>query len=374
MLVMSWPPWPPTGVGGVNEAVLGLAGALQLSSPLNPIIAITSWTPIPLPREVRGIPVVGLQLHDGYDAGPWPAIKSAARLATDLVALAKELKNHDVKVVNLHFPTVGGAAVFLLLRRLGFYTGKVVLTFHGADIRGANRSHSLVRTAWKRVINRANNIFVCSEGLANEVRVLAPQRKIHVIYNGADIALFNSIVRLRVPGRKRILNIARFEHKKSQDVLLGAFRRLLDRGLDCALTMIGADGPTLEEITSAASAFGDRVRVLVGVPHERIPEYMAACDLFVLPSRAEGFPIVLIEAGAAGLPVVATSIPGITEFIIAGVNGLLVEPDNPHALADAIAKILESDELGDTLASKLRAEAGRFTWQQAANQFVSAVS
>jgi glycosyltransferase involved in cell wall biosynthesis len=371
MLVMSW---PPIGPGGVNEAVLGLGGALQSSSQLNPVIAVTSWSAILLPQDVRGIPVVGLQLHDGYDAGLWLALKSAARLPADLVAIAKALKTHEVKVVNLHFPTLGGTAAFLLLRLLGVYRGKVVLTFHGADIRGANSSRSLTSIVWRRLINRADNIFVCSEALANEVRVLSPQRNVQVIYNGADIGLFSSIVRVRGSGRKRVLNIARFEHKKSQDVLLAAFRRLLDDGLDCILTMIGADGPTLEQVRHAATTFDGRVRVLVGVPHDQIPEYMADCDLFVLPSRAEGFPIVLIEAGAAGLPVVATSIPGITEFVKAGVTGLLVEPDNALALAEAMARVLESDELGDSLASKLQAEALRFTWQHAASQFVSAVS
>lgn len=371
MMVMSW---PPTGVGGVNEFVLGLAGALRLSSPLQPIIAVTSWSPIPLPREVRRIPVVGLQLHDGYDAGLWPAMKSGARLPADLLALAKELKNHDVKVVNLHFPTLGGSAAFLLLRRLGIFKGKVVLSFHGADIRGANTSHWFVRAAWKRIIDYADNIFVCSEGIANEVRVLSPQRNIHVIFPGADIESFSSVVRLRSSGRKRILNVARFEHKKSQDILLEAFRRLLEQRLDCQLTMIGAEGPTLEQVRRAATVFGERVRVLVGIPHELIPQYMADCDLFVLPSRAEGFGIVLIEAGAVGLPVVATNIPGINEFIKPGVNGLLVEPDNPDALADAIAKLLEDDELANSLASRLQTEAAGFTWQHVASQFVSAIS
>jgi len=280
-----------------------------------------------------------------------------------------------VTVANLHFPTLGGAAAFLLLRRLGIYRGKVVLTFHGADIRAANRSRSLTRFAWKSLLKGADNIFVCSEGLASEVKVLSPQKNVQVIYNGADISLFSSVVRTSASGSgKRILNIARFEHKKSQDVLLAAFRILLDRGFDCILTMIGTEGPTLEQIIGEAIAFNGRVRVLVGVPHEQIPEYMADCDLFVLPSRAEGFPIVLIEAGAAGLPVVATSIPGITEFIKAGATGLLVEPDNSSALADAMARILENDELGDSLASKLRAESLGFTWQKAATQFVLAVS
>jgi glycosyltransferase involved in cell wall biosynthesis len=370
MLVMSW---PPTGVGGVNEAVLGLGGALQTDSPLSPIIAITSWSAMSLPREIRGIPVTRLQLHDGYDAGFWAFVKSLARLPSDLLALAKDLRKHDAKVVNLHFPTLGAAAVFLMLRGLGSYSGKIVLTFHGADIRGAASSNWLFRNVWKRIIDRANNIVVCSEGLANEVRVLSPQRAIEVIHNGADIELFTRIVKLRSSGPKRVLNIARFEHKKSQDVLLAAFGILLNQGLNCELTMLGTDGPTLGDVKRAAIPFGERVRILVGVPHDRIPEYMGSCDIFVLPSRAEGFPIVLIEAGAAGLPVVATSIPGVTEFVTSGVNGLLVEPEDAHALAEAIGRILTDDELASSLSEKLRAASVRFTWQNAANQFVSAV-
>jgi glycosyltransferase involved in cell wall biosynthesis len=371
MFVMSW---PPIGAGGVNEAVLGLAGALKISSHLNPMIAVTTWSPIELPHDVRGIPLIQLQLHDGYDAGLGPAIKSAARLPADLASIGKELRNHDVKVVNLHFPTLGATAAFLLLRRLGIYSGKIALTFHGADIRGANASRSLISKAWKRLINSADDIFVCSKALADEIRKLSPHRNIHVVYNGADIALFGSVVRLPASGRKRILNIAKFEHKKSQDVTLAAFRQLLEQGLDCELTMIGAEGPTLKEVRHATHAFGDRVRILVGVPHEQIPEYMANCDLFILPSRSEGFPIVLIEAGAAGLPVVATNIPGITEFIKADVTGLLVEPDNSDALAEAIANVLENSELSASLASKLRSQSLNFTWQHAANQFIAAIS
>lgn len=366
-------PWPPTGTGGVNEAVFGLAGALKAGSALRPVIAVKSWSPIPLPTEVRGIPVVGLQLHDGYDAGPWTAVKSAVRLPADLGAIAKVLRIHDVAVVNIHFPSLGGAAL-LVLRRMGLYHGKVALTFHGSDVRRANGSRSLTRLAWKKYLSGADAVFVCSQALADDLAEITHLARARVIHNGADIGLFSGIAKVSGTGRKRILHIGKFEGQKSHDVLLAALQQLLDRGLDCGLTMIGAKGPTLDQVRRAAMAFGDRVRVLVDVHHEEIPGYMADCDLFVLPSRAEGFPIVLIEAGAAGLPVVATNVDGIPEFISHGTNGLLVQPDDSRALADAIAEILESDELARALASRLRTHAAGFTWQRAAEQFVAALS
>ncbi|HSY45848.1 MAG TPA: glycosyltransferase family 4 protein [Steroidobacteraceae bacterium] len=366
-------PWSPTSAGGVNEAVLGLAHALKIGSGFRPLIAVPSWAPIGLPAEVRGIAVIGLQLHDGYEAGPWAAVKSTVRLPSDLAAIARALKIHDVQMVNLNFPSLGGAA-FLLLRRMGLYKGKIALTFHGSDIRRAAGSGSIVRLAWRNYISGADAVLVCSQALANEVQRISPQTHARVIHNGADIDLFSRVPKLRGPGRKRILHIGKFERKKSQDVLLAAFRLLLDRRLDCMLTMIGARGPTLEEVRQAALVFGDRVRVLADVPHDCIPEYMADADLFVLPSRAEPFGIALIEAGAAGLPVVATNVGGIPEIITHGATGLLVEPDNPGALADAMAKVLESAELARSLASSLRAQAARFVWQRAAEQFIAALS
>jgi glycosyltransferase involved in cell wall biosynthesis len=370
MFVLSW---PPTGVGGVNEAVLGLARALQAGSRLRPIIAVTSWSNIPLPSEIRGIPVIGIRLHDGYESGLWTAIKSAARIPADLAAISGVLKDNDVEVVNLHFPTLGGAA-FLLLRRLGMYKGKVALTFHGSDIRNTRDSRGVIRRVWQAYIRGADAIIVCSHALASEVLKLCPERIVQVIYNGADIELFSRVAKISGSGKKRILHVGKYEPIKAHDILLKAYRLLLDRGLDGVLTLIGATGPALDRTRQSALAFGDSVRVCVDVEHARIPEYMADCDLFVLPSRAEGFPIVLVEAGAAGLPVVATNVGGIPELITHRKTGILVAPDDPLALADAMAEVLEGSPLASSLALALHAKAQTFTWARAAEDLIASLS
>ena len=366
-------PWTPIAAGGVNQAVFGLARELRASDQYDPVIGVTCWSVLPPPREVRGIPVIGLKLHGVYDEGLWKGAKSLAWLPTDLAALARVLRAHDVEIVNLHFPTSTGAA-FFFLRALGLYRGKIALTFHGSDIARVSRLPPTRRLFWKHYIGSADEVFVCSRSLATRVRSVCAAARPRVVYNGADIELFSRVARLRGAGRKRILHVGKFDRNKSQDVLLAAFQLLLDRQLDCTLTMIGADGPELEQVRRAAEPFGERVRVLVDIDHERVPAYMADADLFVLPSRAEAFGIVLIEAGAAGLPVVATNVGGIPEIITHSATGLLVEPDDPRALADAMARVLGNNELAASLASRLRADVVRYTWRRAADELIAALS
>jgi len=365
-------PWVPTGPGGVNEAVLGLARELKAGGRFEPLIGVTCWSETALPPAVRGIPLIALRLHGVYDGGVWQAAKSAAWLPTELTALARLLRHHEVEIVNLHFPTIAGAA-FHLLRRLGLYRGKIALTFHGSDIARVCGLARPQRRVWQHYIGAADEVLVCSQALAHRVRSVCAGRQPRIVHNGADMELFNRVARRRDSGPRRILHIGKFDRNKSQDVLLAAFQMLLDRRLDCTLTMIGGNGPELESVRRAAAVFGARAQVLVDIDHQRIPGYMADADLFVLPSRAEAFGIVLIEAGASGLPVVATKVGGIPEIISDASTGLLVEPDDPPALAEAMARVLEDEALARRLASRLRAEALHYTWRRAADELVAAL-
>ena len=363
--------WAPIRVGGVNGVVRGLARELRASGRFRPLVGVSSWSRATLPDEVQGIPLVDIRLHDAYGQGTIANLKSAARLPADLVGLARFIREQEVSIVNAHFPGLGGAA-FVLLRSLGLYRGKIALSFHGADVTEIERGSTVFRACWRSYIEAVDVVFACSKALGEKVLALAPKANLKVVYNGADLEKFQ-VERTPANGPKRILNIGAYEHKKAHDVLLTAFEKLLETGVDARLTMLGNAGPKTDEIRRLSAPFGERVRMFTDVPHEKVAKYMAEADLFVLPSRSEPFGIVLVEAGAARLPVVATKVGGIPELIRNERSGILVEPDDADALAGAMRRVLTDQELADSLAAQWHDEAMQFTWRKTADQYVQAI-
>jgi phosphatidylinositol alpha-mannosyltransferase len=113
--------------------------------------------------------------------------------------------------------------------------------------------------------------------------------------------------------------------------------------------------------------------MLGAVPHDQLPAYHAAADAFVAPALGqESFGIVLVEAMAAGLPVVASDIPGYREVIRSDVEGLLVRPNDAPALTSALRRVLTDPELADRLGHAGRARAELFRWPVVVEQIESA--
>jgi glycosyltransferase involved in cell wall biosynthesis len=138
--------------------------------------------------------------------------------------------------------------------------------------------------------------------------------------------------------------------RKGVDVLIKAFRLLSSKYPDFALKIVGYC-PDLAPYRELA---GDdpRIEFLPGQPHEKAMELMGNCTFFVLPSRAEGVPRVLIEAMAAQKPVISTRVHGIPFLVQEGRNGLLVEPNQVEELASAMKMLLDDPELADRLAQE----------------------
>src|SRR4029079_19216509 len=113
------------------------------------------------------------------------------------------------------------------------------------------------------------------------------------------------------------------------------------------------DGPLRGELEALTRSLGiwERVRFLGRKGRPQVADLMQRCEMFVLPSRAEPFGIVLIEAMACRKPVIATRVGGIPEIIEDGQNGILVEPDNPEKLAEAIIRVLKNRDLQTSLAN-----------------------
>lgn len=156
------------------------------------------------------------------------------------------------------------------------------------------------------------------------------------------------------PG-KQLIFVGRLAAVKGIAVLLRAFAGVQERHPDARLTLIG-DGVERPALEALASTLGLAESVTFAGPKTQaeVAETLATADLFVLPSFAEGVPVVLMEAMASGLPVIATRIAGISELVEEGVAGRLVPPGSDAALAEAITALLD-----DPAARTAMGKAGR---------------
>jgi glycosyltransferase involved in cell wall biosynthesis len=163
--------------------------------------------------------------------------------------------------------------------------------------------------------------------------------------------------------------VANLRAEKGHDTLLAAVPRILARHPGASVTLVG-DGPRREALETLARALGVSAAVHFLGECRDVAPVLAGHDLFVLPSRSEAFPNALIEAMATALPVVATSVGGIPEVVRSGENGLLVPPDDPPALADAIVALMDDPARAAALGRAARADVERhYTIDRMVEQF-----
>ena len=126
--------------------------------------------------------------------------------------------------------------------------------------------------------------------------------------------------------------------------------------------MLVGDGPSRADACETARELGLGARVRFLGERDALPELLAPADVFLLSSSEESFGLSALEAMSCGVPVVATDIPGYREVVRDGVDGLLVRPNDPIALAGALRRVLSEPELASALAEAGRARAGDFSW------------
>jgi glycosyltransferase involved in cell wall biosynthesis len=188
-----------------------------------------------------------------------------------------------------------------------------------------------------------------------------PAHKIQVIHNGILVEPFNSLadatLRASLNGNSQrpiVLTAARLDAQKGHRFLLEAAKLVPE-----AQFVLAGDGPARASLEEQAQTLGLRDRVVFLGYRSDIPELLACCDLFVLPSLYEGLPLSVLEAMAAGKPVIASAVGGTDEAVIPGETGLLVPPADPLALATAICTLLGDPPLARQLALNGRARVQR---------------
>jgi glycosyltransferase involved in cell wall biosynthesis len=179
-----------------------------------------------------------------------------------------------------------------------------------------------------------------------------PDEKVRLIPNGVDTERFGRARSAR-PIR-RVVMVANLRPEKGHDVLLAAVPRILAVHPDAEFVLAGS-GPCRDALESQARAGGVDRRVRFLGECRNVPEVLADGDLFVLPSRTEAMPNAVIEAMAAGLPVVASDVGGIPELIAHDRTGLLVPAGDPAALAAAVTELMTDPARAAALGRSARA-------------------
>jgi len=219
----------------------------------------------------------------------------------------------------------------------------LVVTHHTPEL---PRRDNLAGRLWNRAgwATRPEVIYTSETDRRRDGR-----RRAHVIELGIDLERFaggKTVLEGRIVG-----NIARLAAQKGHRDLVAAAPKVLERHPDVRFVVAG-DGELRSQLTELARPLGDRF-VFLG-EREDVPDVLASFEVFAYPSRFEGLCVAVIEAQAAGVPVVATPVGGIPENVLDGETGLLVPPNDPVALAEAINRLLDEPELARTLAERAR--------------------
>lgn len=214
----------------------------------------------------------------------------------------------------------------------------------------------------------AHRVVANSRAAADRlVRERVPLGRIAVVPNGIDMAAFE---RRELPGRvRRVITVANLRKEKAHEVLFEAATTVLGRYPDAEFWIVGG-GARYDELTALAARLGIGGRTRFFGHRDDVPALLAQSDVFVLPSRSEAFPGGLIEAMAAGLPVIATAVGGNLELVRHRLTGLLVPPDDSPSLASALCETFESPALAAELGRAARAwVAPRFSFERMVSMF-----
>ena len=233
----------------------------------------------------------------------------------------------------------------------------------------------------KLVLSKADAVVALTHDMKKEMLKVC-KRDILVIGNGVDSERFGSHSRKEAryqlgirEDEKVVIFVGTLVPVKGVRYLIEAMNIIKQERPETRLLIVG-DGPEKEKLQSLASQLGveDNITFTKRVNNSKVAVYLAASDMFVLPTLSEGYPNTIAEAMASGLPIVSTSVRGLSEIIADGRNGFIVTPRNPTELAKKILLTLRSDVLRGEISTNNRAWAKLHTWEKVVGRLMEAYS
>jgi glycosyltransferase involved in cell wall biosynthesis len=185
----------------------------------------------------------------------------------------------------------------------------------------------------------------------------------HVVNLGIDLDHFRSAEPAFPAEGPVIGTVGRLDEQKAQGVLIDAIPRVLERYPDARLVLVG-DGPLRDRLEGHARHLGISESVLFAGKRDDVPRWLASFDIFALTSLFEGLCYAVLEAQAAGVPVIATPVGGVRETVVDGETGLVVPPGDDHALAGAILRLLDDPDEARRLADEAAVRVAGFSREE----------
>ncbi len=332
--------------GGVQTHVRALAGHLMargsevvVIAPVRGSVPDPWFVPVGRPVDLR---------YNGSNAPIDPRPWERRRVRSALAAFGPH-------VVHVHEPLAPSTGLWAVLESRAPLVG----TFHSGA--SSARLFDLASPILRRVARRLTVRIAVSETARRfaEPRIGGP---FVIVPNGVETDRFAAAEPADLGPGTKLLFVGRLDPRKGFAVAVGAFARLGAARPEVRLVVVG-DGPERAALQALPADVRSRVTMMGTVPNVNLPPYEAACDVYLGPAiGGESFGVVLVEAMAAGIPVVASDVPGYDEVVRDGVDGLLVPPDDPAALATATARVLDDPGLARHLRAAGRERAATFDW------------
>ena len=283
--------------------------------------------------------------HAGTPQGGRATSGNVLRTVRDAWSVWKAAGDRDV--VHIHSalaPAVTVVRASLLALAARARGCSVVMHAHGGNI------GTWLSTPWRRRLLRVamlpadRVVAVWTAGL-DSLRQVLPEQKIALIDNGVPVQAYSPSPREH-DGPPRVLYVGLLTPRKGVLDLVTASRLLRERGVDHELVLLGGtpdEGPDAE--AEVRAALSGHERLLGTRDPEQMPQEFAQADVFCLPSWWEAMPLSVLEAMAAGLPVVATDVGDVHRAVAEGITGAVVPVHDPERLAAALQPLLEDREL-----------------------------
>jgi len=351
--------FPPMG-GGMAKHSHNVALALSENGSAPVVIAPSAEMPANVCVKAAGFPihrlkaVPSIHIFDNY-------LKST--LAFFFCGLRYCLSG-KVGFIVANTWSVAGVAAFLINKITGVH---YMVFAHGLDVCAPQASPKALRLM-RFVLKNASVVAAISAFTKTLVEKVEPCAKTVVIHPIADLAKFTqkTLQRPKVcEGRKVILTVGRLVESKNHEIVINAMPEVIMRFPDAAYIIIG-EGPEEKALKSLAFTLGlsDKVIFLSCIEDNELASYYYSCDLFVMASReilergeVEGFGIVFLEAALCGKPAIGGRSGGISDALVDGVTGILVDPMDKGAVASTIIQLLTDRELAKKMGENGRIRA-----------------